>query len=703
MAKKTPSKRDGKTLDATKSTIKTPPPPSKRDDGTGLITHDAWLEQFADRLRDRFAHYKYVKSTHDAQGGLMGAVSQGHHHFGLNRGEKDGQPGVWYREWAPAAGYLGLIGDFNNWDRGSHALQREEWGAWSIFLPDEHYHDKLTHGSRIKVHVGHQAGSMDRIPAYIRRVVQEPNSPNFVGQYWHPAERFAWKHATPTHGKEGLRIYEAHVGMAQEEGKVGSFNEFTAHILPRIRDLGYNAIQLMAIMEHPYYGSFGYHVSNYYAVSSRFGTPEDLKALIDTAHGMGLQVIMDLVHSHAVKNLNEGLNYFDGTEHQYFHAGARGQHVAWDSLCFDYKKYEVQRFLLSNVRYWLEEYHFDGFRFDGVTSMLYYDHGLGKTFTTYDDYFAGNVDWDALTYLMMANEVAHGVKPGAITVAEDVSGLPGLARPTSEGGVGFDYRLSMGVPDYWIKLLKEKRDEEWELGDIYHTLLNRRWHEKHIGYVESHDQALVGDQTIAFRLMDASMYNNMSVFSRNFVAERGIALHKMIRLITFSLAGEGYLNFMGNEFGHPEWIDFPREGNNDSYHFARRQWSLVEKDDLRYKGLNNFDHAMQILDKDHHILTDPLIERLLLHEDTRQLVYRRGPLVFVFNFHPTESYGDLRIPVPDAKDYRVILDTDAVAFDGHGAVASDAMYWKQDKPMYERGQSIQIYLPARSAQVLAPV
>ncbi len=675
----------------------------RRDDGTGLINHDHWLEPFANHLRDRFAHYKYVKGTHDARGGLMGEISQGHHHFGLNRGEKDGQPGVWYREWAPAANYLGLIGDFNNWDRGSHALQRDEWGAWSIFLPDEYYRDRLTHGSRIKVHIGHQAGSMDRIPAYIRRVVQEPNSPNFVGQYWQPPEAFIWRNESPGRDKEGLRIYEAHVGMAQEEGKVGSFGEFTRNILPRIRDLGYNAIQLMAIMEHPYYGSFGYHVSNFYAVSSRFGTPDELKELIDTAHGMGLQVIMDLVHSHAVKNLNEGLNYFDGTDYQYFHAGPRGQHIAWDSLCFDYSRYEVQRFLLSNVRFWLEEYRFDGFRFDGVTSMLYYDHGLGKTFTAYADYFSGNVDWDALVYLMMANEVAHAVKPGAITVAEDVSGLPGLARPTSEGGVGFDYRLAMGVPDYWIKLLKEKSDEQWKLGDIYHTLLNRRWEEKHIGYVECHDQALVGDQTIAFRLMDASMYTNMSVFSRNMVAERGIALHKMIRLVTFSLAGDGYLNFMGNEFGHPEWIDFPRVGNNESYHFARRQWSLIEKDHLRYKGLNNFDRAMLALDRDHHILNDPLIERLVLHEDTHQLVYRRGPLVFVFNFHPTESVGDLRIPVPDPRDYRVILDTDAVEFDGHGAVAKDAMYWKQDKPMYERPQSIQIYLPARSAQVLAPV
>ena len=501
----------------------------------------------------------------------------------------------------------------------------------------------------------------------------------------------------------GLRVYEAHVGMATEEQRVGTFAEFTRDVLPRISVLGYNAIQLMAIMEHPYYGSFGYHVSNFYAVSSRFGTPDELKTLIDTAHGLGIQVIMDLVHSHSVQNVNEGLNHFDGSDFQYFHAGPRGQHVAWDSLLFDYSKYEVQRFLLSNVRYWLEEFHFDGFRLDGVTSMLYLDHGLGKTFSSYDDYFNDNVDKDAVAYLQLANEVAHGVKPQAITIAEDVSGMVGLARKVSEGGLGFDYRLAMGVPDYWIKILKERKDEEWQLCDIWHTLLNRRQGEKHIGYAESHDQSLVGDKTLAFWLMDKDMYWHMDQRSQSVVIDRGIALHKMIRLITFSLAGEGYLNFMGNEFGHPEWVDFPREGNNFSYQYARRQWSLVDDNLLRYKCLNNFDIAMNHLDAQFHLLEDPFIEQLALHEDTKQLVYRRGPLVFAFNFNTHESFGGLRIPVPDARDYKILLNTDNKLFGGPGLVQEPMTYPCQEVPMYGRRQSVQIYLPSRSAQVLGPV
>lgn len=673
-------------------------------DGTGVIAFDAWLEPYADKLRKRQVHHDYLKRPIDENGGLLGPISQGYHHFGFNRGERDGQPGVWYREWAPGATKLSLVGDFNGWDRAANPMQRDEWGVWSLFLPDSEYAARLTHGSTLKVHVDSKRSHRDRIPAYARRVIQDDATKDFVAQFWMPPSPYEFSNQSPSILEgEGLRIYEAHVGMAQEDGKVGSFDEFTDGILHRIKGLGYNAIQLMAVQEHPYYGSFGYHVSSFYAVSSRFGTPDQLKRLIDVAHGMGIVVLLDLVHSHAVKNINEGLNQFDGTDHQYFHSGARGVHTAWDSLLFDYSKYEVQRFLLSNCRYWLEEFRFDGFRFDGVTSMMYHNHGLGFVFTSYDDYFGGNIDDDAVAYLQLANELVHALKPNAITIAEDVSGMPGMARPVWDGGIGFDYRLAMGVPDYWIKIIKELGDDDWNLDAIYKRLLDRRYGEKHIGYAESHDQALVGDKTLSFRLMDANMYWHMDWGVSDLTIDRGIALVKLIKLITFSLAGEGYLNFMGNEFGHPEWVDFPRTGNNFSYHYARRQWSLVDNPGLRYGALNEFDRMMNALDPAYHLLTDPFIEQLLDHEDSKQLVYRRGPLVFAFNFHPTESYFGLRIPVPDFEDYRVVLDTDDGRFAGLGRTDSHATYPVQQHGMYGRGQSIQMYLPSRSAQVLIPV
>lgn len=674
---------------------------NKSDQQPGLLTLDPWLAPYAGKLAERMDYYRSVRSRIESQGGLLGPISQGHHFFGINPGERGGQPGLWYREWAPAAHAVSLVGDFNGWNREADPCERDEFGVWQRFFPESEYAGRLVHGSLYKTHVVSEIGAMDRIPAYARRVIQDPATLDYSAQLWLPPDPYSFQHPQPIL-QEGLRIYEAHVGMAQEEGKIGTFEEFRMSVLPRITALEYDAIQMMAVMEHPYYGSFGYHVSSFFAVSSRFGTPEDLKRLIDEAHAKGVLVLLDLVQSHAVKNTKEGLNLFDGTQYQYFHAEGRGHHPAWDSMVFDYSKYEVQRFLLSNARYWLEEFRFDGFRFDGVTSMLYHDHGLSHVFTSYEDYFGGNVDNDAVVYLQLANDLAHSVRPETITIAEDVSGMPGMARPVAEGGLGFDYRLAMGVPDYWIKLLKERRDEDWNLGDIYSTLLNRRDGEKHVGYVESHDQSLVGDKTLAFQLMDQEMYWNMGVDSRSVVVDRGIALHKMIRLITFSLAGDAYLNFIGNEFGHPEWVDFPREGNNFSYHFARRQWSLVDNPMLRYKGLAEFDRAMNDLDHCFHILTDILIEQLALHEDTKQLVYRRGPLVFAFNFHPEHSVADLRIPVPDSVDYRLVLNTDAPAFAGPARSRSDITYPIQQIPMYGRNQSVQIYLPSRSAQVLAP-
>jgi len=672
-----------------------------RHDGTGLIKIDPWLEPYANALRHRYRNYQCALRNIESAEGSLDAFSRGYEYFGFNRTEIDGEPGVIYREWAPAARALHLIGEFNDWDRQAHPMERDRRGIWNIFLPDKDYGDRLVHGGRVKVHVDSAIGPMDRIPAYIKHAEHDPSTNNFTGRYWCPAQPYAWKNPSPKLDA-GLRIYEAHVGMATEEERVGTYKEFTSNVLPRIARGGYNCVQLMAIQEHPYYGSFGYHVSSFFAASSRFGTPEELMELIDTAHGMGILVLLDVVHSHSVKNVYDGVNLFDGSTHQYFHAGERGEHPDWDSKLFDYSAWEVKRFLLSNVRFWLEKYHFDGFRFDGVTSMMYRHHG-NKAFASYDDYLIHDLDEDAITYLQLANQVAHKVNPNAITIAEDVSGMVGLCRPLEEGGLGFDYRLAMSVPDFWIKVLKHSRDEEWQIGELYNVLRNRRYKEKHIAYAESHDQAMVGDKTLAFWLMDKEMYWHMNLGSNNAIIDRGIALHKMIRLITFSLGGEGYLNFMGNEFGHPEWIDFPREGNDYSYKHARRQWSLADNPELRYQHLAAFDRAMQALDQTYHVLDDELMEQLNVAEEQKTLMYYRGPLVFAFNFHPTESYTGYRFGVPRANDYRVVLTTDDPAFGGFGSAPADQIYPVQKQEFHGRHQSIQVYLPARSAQVLAPI
>ncbi|MDR2771670.1 MAG: alpha amylase C-terminal domain-containing protein [Clostridiales Family XIII bacterium] len=586
----------------------------------------------------------------------LSSCANGHMFFGFHRCED----GWVYREWAPNAVEIRLFGDFNGWDRASLPLRRRpEDGIWEVFVRGE-----PPHGSKVRILVRTEAEHFERIPLYAKRVVQDPLSLAFDGQIWLPEQPFAWTDAGFARDAGApLLIYEAHVGMSGERAGIASYAEFRDFILPKVRDLGYNAIQLMAVMEHPYYGSFGYQVSNFFAVSSRFGLPEDLKSLIDTAHGMGLAVFLDLVHSHAARNETEGIARFDGTVYQFFHRGARGDHPQWDSKLFDYGNPGVLHFLLSNLKFWLEEYHFDGFRFDGVTSMLYHDHGLGVTFDNYKKYFSMNTDLDALAYLQLATELCREVKPDCTLVAEDMSGMPGMCLPITSGGVGFDYRLGMGLPDLWIRYLDKRRDEDWDVGALWYELTQRRPREKVVGYCESHDQALVGDKTIMFRLADKDMYSAMDKASQNPRIDRAVALHKMIRLITCTCAGEAYLNFMGNEFGHPEWIDFPRPGNGNSYHYARRQWNLPADGLLRYHFLEDFDRAMIRLVKENRLLGIPA--RLIFHhEDDKLLAYRKGRFLFFFNLHPVRD-GVFWVPSPAAVRWTPVLHTSWTDFGGY--------------------------------------
>lgn len=659
-----------------------------------LTSNDKWLKPYAEAITGRHAHA--AEKANELTGGQQSLAdfASGYLYFGLHRTDR----GWAFREWAPNANAIYLIGDFNGWqETPGYQLQRKDGGVWELLLPPE----ALSHGQLYKMKVSWPGGSGERIPAWCRRVVQDEKTKIFSAQVWDPEHPYEFRVRDFTPANDPLLIYECHVGMAQDAQGVGSYNDFREKILPRVKRDGYNCIQVMAIQEHPYYGSFGYHVSSFFAPSSRFGTPDELKRLVDEAHAMGIAVIMDLVHSHAAKNEAEGLGNLAGDPNQYFYPGDRHVHPAWDSLCFDYGKNEVLHFLLSNCKYWLEEFHFDGFRFDGVTSMLYYDHGLGKTFTTYADYYDGHEDDNAICYLTLANSVVHEVNPHAITIAEDVSGMPGLAMSFADGGYGFDYRLAMNIPDYWIKTIKELKDEYWKPSSILWELTNRRRDERNISYCESHDQALVGDKTIIFRLVDADMYWHFRTADRNARVDRGLALHKMIRLVTAATINGGYLNFMGNEFGHPEWIDFPREGNGWSYKYARRQWHLVDRPDLLYHCLGDFDHAMLSVIKSEPSLRDTPVEEIWHDDGDQVLAFMRGSLLFVLNFNPVKSFRDYGFRVPEG-NYRVVLNTDAADFGGY-ALADDSVSHSTlyDAALHKDGKGwVQLYIPARSAVVL---
>ncbi len=653
-----------------------------------LLTRDPALLPFRGEIARRVALYREKRAS--LLGGVHPSLSDfanGADYFGFHRTRE----GWVYREWAPAAEALCLMGDMNGWDPTSLPMTRRENGVFEITLP----RDALYDGCRVKVVVTHGGQRLERIPLYIRRVEQDPENHTFCGVVTDlPAYRFRHGHKSP---KGPLLIYECHVGMSGEGEGIATYDDFREKVLPRIASLGYNAIQIMAIMEHPYYGSFGYQVSSFFAASFRYGREDGLKRLIDEAHGMGITVLLDVVHSHAVKNTAEGIAEFDGTPYQFFHEGARGEHPAWGTKLFNYGKNEVIHFLLSNLKFWMEDYRFDGFRFDGVTSMLYYDHGLGESFDCYDKYFSGNTDLDSLIYLTLANELIHELYPDAISIAEDMSAYPGMCLPIAEDGIGFDYRLAMGAPDLWIRLIKKKRDEDWNMWEIAGNLISRRPGEKYIAYAESHDQALVGDKTILFRLCDSEMYTAMRKCDQSIVIDRGIALSKLIRLTSLSLGGEGYLNFMGNEFGHPEWIDFPREGNGWSYFYCRRQWSLADDPTLRYGELLAFDRAMLALTRTRRLFDEP--PRILyVDADKQVLVYERGGTVFALNYSPRDSYDGYPVRLPAGGKWRVALSSDDRDFGGFGRADTAAVYRAERDP--DGTWITRIYLPTRTALVL---
>ncbi|KAF1493852.1 1,4-alpha-glucan-branching enzyme, partial [Eudyptula minor novaehollandiae] len=639
--------------------------------------------------------YNRLKNIEENEGGLD-KFSKCYKTFGVNQ-FVDG--GIYCKEWAPGAEAVFLAGDFNGWNPFSHPYKKIEYGKWELFIPPgQDGYPSVPHGSKLKVVIRAQNGELlYRISPWARYVVRDEDKVNYDWVHWNPPQSYIHKHPSPKRLKS-LRIYESHVGIASPEGKVASYKNFTYNVLPRIKDLGYNCVQLMAIMEHAYYASFGYQVTSFFAASSRYGTPDDLKEMIDVAHSMGITVLLDVVHSHASKNSEDGLNKFDGTDSCFFHSGPKGTHQLWDSRLFDYANWEVLRFLLSNLRMWIKDYRFDGFRFDGITSMLYHHHGIGTGFSgDYNEYFGLHVDEDALCYLMLANHMINFLHPECITIAEDVSGMPALCRPIAEGGGGFDYRLAMAIPDKWIQIIKELKDEDWNMGNIVYTLTNRRYEEKYIAYAESHDQALVGDKTLAFRLMDAEMYTNMSVLSPlTPVIDRGIQLHKMIRLITHALGGESYLNFMGNlllyyVLNFNKHLDLLEQAQKRATKMIRGMEHLSSCEErlreLRLFSLEKrrlWGHliaASQYLKGAYKKEGGKLFSRACcdrtrgngfkLKEGRFRLDIRKNSLIVIFK-------------------YKILLDSDAAEYGGHQRLDHSAEYFSEEYPHNDRPNSLMV-------------
>lgn len=601
--------------------------------------------------------------------------SSAHKYFGFH---KIGS-GYVYREYAPNAKRLFLVGDFNDWNGENTELKNIGNGVFEARI------DKDISGSRVKVRVVAENFEAYKIPMFATFVTRDEHN-DMAATVFESGYTFKTNNFRPD---KNLLIYEAHVGMATEREGIGTYEEFRKEVLPKIKKDGFTAIQLMGIMEHPYYASFGYQVSNFFAPSSLYGTPDELKKLIDDAHKSGIAVLLDIVHSHASANTNEGLSMFDGTDDIFF----RGNHPAWGTKVFDYSKPFTLKYLLSNVRYYIEEFCFDGLRFDGVTSMLYTHFGLGVAFDDYSKYFSPATDTDAINYLQLATMTAKSANENAILIAEDMSAMPGMCLPVKDGGIGFDYRLALGEPDLWIKLIKDYRDEDWNMNKIYWELATRRPMEKNVGYAECHDQALVGDKTIIFRLCDKEMYWHMRRDDNDLTVDRGISLYKNIYGITMALGGEGYLNFMGNEFGHPEWIDFPREGNGWSYKYARRQWHLYKDRSLKFSALDDFNKDLISLLKKHDVFCQR-DRQIYVSDDKKIIAFVKGNLLFVISFNPTESFPDFPL-FNVGKNARLVFTSDDEKYCGHGRLKKRETH----RLIKKESDCLKFYIPTRTFNV----
>jgi len=594
--------------------------------------------------------------------GSLAAYAGLHRELGMHKVERDGRLYWRCREWAPAAHSVYLATDRVNFERSYpyRFARTDDPMLWELFVPAE----ELPHGTYYELHMASSRTGrhVTRVPAFAVWVEQNRDNENqWCARVWDPPEAFAFRRPRPQR-PSFPRIYEAHVGIAQSAlGKkpkqFGTYRHFAEKVLPRIKKGGYTTVQLMGIPEHPLYKSFGYQVSGYFAPSSRFGTPDDFKYLVDEAHRLELGVILDITHSHACPNTEQGLARYDTS--RYFFRDLKTQ---WDTVSFDYSQERTRRFLLSNCRYWLEEFNIDGFRFDAVGNMIYLDHGLDDDFSHVGRCFYGKdgqnrLDENGVLYLSLANTLVHELAPHAITLAEEFSGAPGMSCSPDNAGLGFDYRFAMGLPDFWAKFIEEGRT----MGQMWHELTNRRHYDKTISYTECHDQCINGDDAFIWRMIKDDMYTHMSVFSDSWKCSRGVALHKLMRFITLGSAGQGWLNFMGNEFGHPEWID--------AEDYAHRQWHLAETTHLKYSKLDAFDRNLLRLVREYPEQFQRGPRFRYIHEEERILAFERGTLLFVFNFHELQAQKHLDLMVTPGK-YTEIFSSDELAYAGHGNLST---------------------------------
>jgi 1,4-alpha-glucan branching enzyme len=616
---------------------------------------------------------------------IMGEVdlhlfSEGNHlqlyeKFGAHLRKIGGDDGVYFAVWAPNAQRVSVVGDFNGWDGRVNPMRRLLGsGVWELFLPG------VGEGAHYKFEIRTPGGALllkaDPFGLFSQHGKQTSSMVYDLDRYqWSDGGWMEARPARPLH-TSAISVYEVHLGSwrrkADEGNRALSYLELSETLIPYVTEMGYTHIELMPIAEHPFEGSWGYQVTNYFAPTSRFGTPDEFRHFVDKCHQAGIGVIMDWVPAHFPKDPH-GLAEFDGTD-LYEHADPRqGEHQDWGTLIFNFGRNEVRNFLIGNALFWLDKYHIDGLRVDAVASMLYLDYSR-KAGEWIPNAFGGRENLEAVYFLKRFNEVCYERFPGIMTIAEESTAWPGVSRPTHLGGLGFGFKWNMGwMHDFLHYMALDPVFRRFHHNNITFSLMYA--FAEHFILVLSHDEVVHGKRSLLNKMPgdEWQQFANLRMF---FAWMYGHPGKKLL--------------FMGGEFGQR------REWNHD----RELDWDLLELP--RHDGLRRLVQHLNYVYKNEPALWDcddthEGFEWIDFHDSENSVVafMRRsrggGAIVFAVNATPVVRHG-YRLGVPSAGFYREIINTDAETYGG-GNVGNMGGFEAEDFPWQGRTHSLMISLP----------
>ncbi len=618
-------------------------------------------------------------------GPMMGEVdlylfSEGQHwrlydKFGAHLRKVDGESGVYFAVWAPNAQRVSVVGDFNGWDGRVHPMRKLLGsGVWELFVPAvaEGAHYKF----EIRTHSGALLLKSDPF-AFFNQHGRSTSSLVYDLERYQWSDQ-AWMESRPKRDlpKSALSIYEVHLGSWRRRSDEGnrhlSYLELTETLIPYVVDMGYTHIELMPIAEHPFEGSWGYQVTNYYAPTSRFGSPDELRHFIDACHRAGIGVIVDWVPAHFPKDAH-GLAEFDGTDLHEHMDPRQGEHQDWGTLIFNFGRNEVRNFLIANALFWLDQYHIDGLRVDAVASMLYLDYSR-KAGQWIPNVYGGRENLEAIYFLKRFNEVCYEKFPGIMTIAEESTAWPSVSRPTHLGGLGFGFKWNMGwMHDFLEYMSLDPIYRRFHHGNITFSLIYA--FQEQFVLVLSHDEVVHGKRSLLSKMPgdEWQQFANLRMFYAWMYGHPG---KKLL--------------FMGQEFG--QW----HEWNHDQ----ALDWHLLQEP--RHDGLRRLVQHLNHTYKAEAALWDQDdsydgYEWIDFHDADNSVVAfmrksRGGDVIaFVVNATPIVRY-DYRLGIPKSGYYREIINTDGETYGG-GNVGNFGGKQSEEVPWMGREHSILINLP----------